>query len=181
MEVQLRNWRPIPRVLPAGYSFVPWRQDLVELHADAKFRSFRGEIDAAVFPCLGDAGGCRRLMEDISSRMGFCREATWLIRWNDPRGDGEGEWCGTIQGVRDGFDVGGVQNLGICPDHRGRGLGTALLLRALDGFWSTGVRRVYLEVTALNEGAVRLYQRLGFRCSKTVYKAVEAPLAEVSP
>jgi ribosomal protein S18 acetylase RimI-like enzyme len=29
-----------------------------------------------------------------------------------------------------------------------------------------------LEVTAQNEGAVRLYRRLGFRRIKTLYKAV---------
>ena len=33
-----------------------------------------------------------------------------------------------------------------------------------------------LEVTARNEGAIRLYRRLGFRCRKTVYKAVGPPL-----
>ena len=30
------------------------------------------------------------------------------------------------------------------------------------------------EVTAQNEGAIRLYRRLGFRRRKTVYKAVMA-------
>ena len=38
---------------------------------------------------------------------------------------------------------------------------------------SAGIGRVYLEVTAQNEGALRLYRRLGFVTVKTVYKAVE--------
>ena len=33
--------------------------------------------------------------------------------------------------------------------------------------------RAFLEVTAQNDGAVRLYRRLGFRRRKTLYKAVE--------
>jgi len=33
--------------------------------------------------------------------------------------------------------------------------------------------RAFLEVTAENVGAIRLYQRLGFRNVRTVYKAVE--------
>jgi ribosomal protein S18 acetylase RimI-like enzyme len=32
---------------------------------------------------------------------------------------------------------------------------------------------VYLEVTAQNDGAVKLYNRLGFRRTKTLFKAVE--------
>jgi ribosomal protein S18 acetylase RimI-like enzyme len=30
-----------------------------------------------------------------------------------------------------------------------------------------------LEVTAQNDGAIRLYRRLGFRRTKTIYKAVQ--------
>jgi ribosomal protein S18 acetylase RimI-like enzyme len=45
------------------------------------------------------------------------------------------------------------------------------------GFRDAGIRRVYLEVTAQNTGAVRLYQRLGFRLIKTVYKAADVAYA----
>ena len=54
-----------------------------------------------------------------------------------------------------------------------RGLGAALLLKALHGFRNAGLGRAFLEVTAQNDGAVRLYHRLGFRRRKTVYKTVE--------
>jgi hypothetical protein len=43
----------------------------------------------------------------------------------------------------------------------------------LRGFRQAGLRRAYLEVTAQNEGAIRLYRRLGFVKVRTVYKAVE--------
>ena len=69
--------------------------------------------------------------------------------------------------------LGAIQNLGIVPAHRGRGLGTCLLERALEGFRQAGLARVFLEVTADNEGAIRLYRRLGFRVVKTVFKAAE--------
>ena len=64
--------------------------------------------------------------------------------------------------------------MGITPEYRNRGLGTALLYQSLEGFRRAGVARVYLEVTAENTGAMRLYRRLGFVTVKTVYKAVEA-------
>jgi hypothetical protein len=48
-----------------------------------------------------------------------------------------------------------------------------MLLMALEGFRRAGLRRAFLEVTAQNEGAIKLYRRLGFWKARTVYKAVE--------
>lgn len=159
-----------------GYHLLPWRDSLLEAHVEAKYQSFRFEIDANVFPCLGERDGCRRLMEEISGRQGFCRGATWLLVWQPSPGD-EPTYCGTIQGIRDRRGVGSIQNIGITPPHRGSGLGTQLLHRALTGFSEAGLRRARLEVTAQNSGALRLYHRLGFRTTKTVYKAVEVAYA----
>ena len=75
--------------------------------------------------------------------------------------------------------VGPIQNVGITPAHRGRGLGTVLLWHSLAGFQRAGIDRVFLEVTAHNSGACRLYERLGFRRTKVVYKASEVAYAEV--
>jgi ribosomal protein S18 acetylase RimI-like enzyme len=50
------------------------------------------------------------------------------------------------------------------------------MYHALEGFQRRGLERVYLEVTADNEGAIRLYRRMGFVSVKTVFKAVEANL-----
>ncbi|MCA9172125.1 MAG: GNAT family N-acetyltransferase [Planctomycetales bacterium] len=83
------------------------------------------------------------------------------------------EYCGTIQGIADEQRCGGIQNLGVIPEHRGLGLGRLLLLKALEGFWLAGLQRASLEVTAQNVAAINLYRNLGFRRVKTVYKAVE--------
>jgi ribosomal protein S18 acetylase RimI-like enzyme len=165
----LRIRRPAP--LPSGYRFVPWNEALLDVHARTKYHAFRDEIDAVVFPCLGDPEGCRRLMREIRDKAGFLPLATWLI----VRGDSPAavDWCGTIQGVVDETGAGSIQNIGIVPGHRGIGLGTALIERALAGFRDWGAARATLEVTADNSGAVRLYQRLGFRRQRTVYKVVD--------
>lgn len=159
-----------------GYRFVSWRPELIDAHAAVKFQSFRHELDANVFPCLGEAEGCRRLMIEISKRDGFLGVATWLAEYHDFETDTYIP-IGTVQGVCDREGLGSIQNLGIVPEHRGQGIGSALLKRAMEGFTKAGLDQAYLEVTAQNEAAIRLYLRLGFRISKTVYKAVEVPVA----
>jgi ribosomal protein S18 acetylase RimI-like enzyme len=98
--------------------------------------------------------------------------ATWLAAFESRDRQGL-EYCGTIQGIADHSGMGAIQNLGVTPEHRSIGLGSVLLLKALQGFKAAGLRRTFLEVTAQNEGAIRLYQRLGFVKARTVYKAVE--------
>ncbi len=167
MEIDLRDAPPVPP-LPPGYEWLCWDDSLLGLHAEVKFHSFHDEIDAAVFPSLSSRNGCYYLMGEIRRRPGFIPEATWLV------GCAEG-YCGTVQGIRERTGLGAIQNLGVVPLHRDRGLGTALLLQALHGFYRAGLSRAFLEVTAQNESAVRLYQRLGFRFRKTLYKAVNPP------
>ena len=169
MEIDLTDWDGAIE-LPEGYRFVPWDASLVMTHGDVKYRCFAMELDVNVFPSLGSRKGCRRLMRQISEKDNFVAEATWLVAH---RG-GEPDFCGTIQGVRDDDGVGSIQNLGITAPHRGMGLGTLLIHRALAGFRSVGILLARLEVTAENDGAVRLYHRLGFRQVRTLYKAAEA-------
>lgn len=166
MELELWDAPPAPP-LPEGYAFIPWHDGLLSDHAETLFASFAETIDAVVFPSLGDRSGCYFLMTEISRKSGFLPGATWLLA-------GPSGHCGTVQGVRDAGGVGAIQNLGIVPGCRNRGLGSVLLAQALEGFRRAGLKRALLEVTAQNEGAIRLYRRLGFRRRKTVYKAVVA-------
>ncbi len=199
MEIDLLEPRPQQPEIPPGYRLIPWQADLVQWHAEAKFHSFRSEIDANVFSCLGEMSGCLRLMSEIARKEGFLPSATWLLAY-DPQACSNSEheipdvaiqtdswdtssvvpgnlndWvmCGTVQGIRDRTGMGAIQNLGIVPEHRGLGLGSVLLERALAGFRQAGLTQAFLEVTAQNQGAIRLYRRLGFVSTRTVYKAVE--------
>jgi ribosomal protein S18 acetylase RimI-like enzyme len=166
MEIDLRP--PLPPVpdVPEDYLLIPWDDGLLARHADTKWRCFRDEIDSEVFPSLAEQAGCLKLMEAIRYRPGFCAGATWLLACGL-------EYVGTIQGVRDAHGHGAIQNVGIDPRHRGRGLGSLLVLRALHGFREVGVVKAVLEVTARNGGALELYRRLGFRARRTVYKTAE--------
>ncbi|MGP4844396.1 GNAT family N-acetyltransferase [Marinobacter sp. 1Y8] len=54
-----------------------------------------------------------------------------------------------------------LQEIQIGPDHQGRGLGTTLLLELIADARSRGVP-VRLQVLHANDGARRLYERMGF-------------------
>jgi len=164
MELPLDRPFDVP-TLPAGFSFVSWKEHLTDTHGDVKFRCFVGDLDSQVFPNLGSLIGCRQLMRSIRSHPGFCPKATWLI-------SGPDGYAGTVQGVIDPGRYGGLQNLGVVPEYRGVGLGTALLLQCLEGFRVAGARTAYLEVTADNIHAIRLYRRFGFRNTRANYRPI---------
>ena len=60
-----------------------------------------------------------------------------------------------------------INNVAILPGLRGLGIGTALMMRVFAEAQRLGARRATLEVRASNEGARRLYERLGFYVAGT--------------
>ena len=73
-------------------------------------------------------------------------------------------WCDiTRMAKRVVFAHRGTLAIGILPEYRGRGLGQALMTRALTAARQAGVLRVELQVRADNARAIALYRRLGFR------------------
>ena len=136
MEIDLGRQLPEP-VPPPGYRLIAWNPHLIVAHAETKYHSFRTEIDANVFPCLGDYDGCVRLMSEIARKDGFLPGAPgcWRSMRSIPTSPttSPAGCCGTIQGIRDRSGMGAIQNLGIVPEHRGRGLGSCLMLKALAG------------------------------------------------
>lgn len=159
-------------------TYLPWSEKLIGMHSHAKWESFRFEIDASVFPCLGDLEGCKQLMRDLAQRSNFVPQATWLAIGH-PANDLEMP-AGTIQGLgldgKLGGKLGAIQNIGVVPAFRGKGIGQELLLLALRGFRESGCTEVQLEVTVHNLGAIRLYESIGFRYDGTVFKVGNVPI-----
>jgi [ribosomal protein S18]-alanine N-acetyltransferase len=155
--------------LPASVELVPWSQSLVREHGRAKYASFHEEMDASIFPCLSNKESCIRLMRDLADRNDFAPQATWLAIYQAP-GDTKAQPIGTIQGLRTDSNAGALQNIGIVPEFRGSGIGSALIRQALRGFQALGCNLASLEVTVKNSAAIRLYERLGFERVDTVFK-----------
>lgn len=162
-----RDFTPPPA--PPAVGFSSWQTSLLRTHAAVKYQAFCNEIDAIVFPCLGRLDGCTKLMHDIASRSNFVPEATVLASCAFQT-DQPPTPVATIQGLRHNDEDGAIQNIGVIPLARGRGIAAALLKMSLHGFALAGCCRVYLEVTTQNTSAVRLYHRCGFRHVETLFK-----------
>jgi mycothiol synthase len=80
----------------------------------------------------------------------------WLLAWDREQ----------VAGALVAFDYGDagfVRELGVLKPWRGKGVGSALLLRSFEEFRSRGQPRVILGVDAENESAIVLYERVGMR------------------
>ncbi len=67
--------------------------------------------------------------------------------------------------VEDG--LGWITQMGVRPEWRGKGLGEALLVRAMKLFAAEGIETAALEVATNNPQARALYERLGFTISSS--------------
>jgi ribosomal protein S18 acetylase RimI-like enzyme len=73
----------------------------------------------------------------------------------------DGEPVGAIWVSRDGREI-RLADLALLPAHRGSGIGTALIRELTDESDRTG-KPLRLQVLGVNQGALRLYQKLGFK------------------
>lgn len=158
--------------LPADFYARAWHPTLLDAFARTHYLSFRDETDARLFSSFKTLAGSRRVVEYIVGKRGFVPGATWIVEYM-PRGGVKPVYCASIQGALDAKGHGAVQNIGVVPDFRGRGLAAHCLLRALEGFRQAGVPVVHLEVTATNEDALRLYHGVGFVVTRSFQRKAQ--------
>lgn len=78
-----------------------------------------------------------------------------------PGAEARGKPVGYI-GIWIVIDEGHITNVAVHPDYRSRGVGRKLLVAIGELAGAKGASRLTLEVRRSNNGAQRLYQRLGF-------------------
>jgi ribosomal protein S18 acetylase RimI-like enzyme len=164
MGCDLRTPPPPPEgLLPPGVEVRPLRRDDLQIAAEIIFRSHVGSVDAALNLTYSTPSSCRVFVDTLVVRSGcgrFDPEASRLA---------EAPWgpIGVLIASRLARTNGHICQVSITPEAQGRGLGTTLLTTALRAFHEQGLASATLSVTAANDRAHRLYERLGFRVRRS--------------
>lgn len=154
-----REWfGPVP---PAGIAFERWSEQQMEPAAQLIARAYRGHVDSEINDQYRSQPGARRFLHNIVQYPGcgaFYQPAAMMAVDLKTR-----ELCGISLTSLVEPAVGHVTQICVAPDRRGLGIGSELLWRSIRALCEAGCDAVSLTVTAANSGAVRLYERIGFR------------------
>lgn len=63
---------------------------------------------------------------------------------------------------------GHIVSVAVMPDNRHKGVGQALINKAIVGMRLYNAKQCYLEVRMTNESAISVYKRLGFETTRTI-------------
>jgi ribosomal protein S18 acetylase RimI-like enzyme len=97
---------------------------------------------------------------------------TYLVAWDrdEPVGHAHLAWTGTKLGVPE------IQDVYVLPERRRQGVGTELTRAAERLVAARGLRRLSIGTSVDNEGALRLYRRLGYGDSELPPQRVRGPI-----
>jgi ribosomal protein S18 acetylase RimI-like enzyme len=129
--------------------------------AELLYGAYHNHVDAAINDQYGSLAGATRLLDNILHHQGcgeFLEQASKVALHRLTR-----RLAGvlTVTAVRG--DTAHIPQIAIARTLQGIGLGTALLESAFNDLARAGYQQVSLTVTDANSGAVRLYERLGFK------------------
>ncbi len=143
-----------------GIRFQPWRESHFDDSAKLVAHAYRGHVDSEINDQYRSPAGARRFLSNIVEFPGcgvFFPAASYAAF-----DVSTGLLCGISLASLVAREAGHVTQLCVAPSHRNAGLGSDLLRRSLLAFAAHGCRSASLTVTAANEGALRLYERMGF-------------------
>lgn len=161
--------------LPSHFIWTPWHPIFSEIHAQLLHYSFQNSVDGHIFPTYGQYDSCKYLIATSSSSKHFLPLSTWLIqrkRTAKNPSDCLTTPCAAIQSIRISKEIGQIQNVSTLPMFRHKGLGRALIMKALVGFLHSEQTVASLEVTVENTEAVCMYEAIGFRPVRLFYTEV---------
>ena len=151
-EIEIRPWTEADYQPTAGVITACYR-DHVDSEINDQYRSVNGSLrflhNIVRFPGCG-------LFDAESSFVAYNRALRMLV--------------GVILCSRIRHDAGHVTQVCVLPEYRSHGIGDALMHRAAQALRAQGLNLLTLTVTQANDGAVHLYQRLGF-ATKHVFDA----------
>ena len=165
MLADLTAMPELPAGRAAGQVFI---EHWAEHHHDEAARvisaAYQGHIDSQINNQYNSIAGARRFLRNIVEYPGcgsFFAPASFLAFER-----GSAEACGMSLASLVAPDIGHITQICVLPRVQGTGVGYELLRRSLGALRGYGCRKVSLTVTATNDNAVRLYERVGFHTAR---------------
>ena len=138
-----------------------WHDHYGDAVAQLIAAAYEGHVDSRINDQYRSQAGARRFLHNIVQYPGcgmFYRPASFAAF--DPL---TGRMCGVSLASIVAPDTGHITQICVAPPVRGTGIGHELLRHSLMTLREMGCSVASLTVTAANEDAVKLYERVGFR------------------
>jgi ribosomal protein S18 acetylase RimI-like enzyme len=138
-----------------------WTEQHLDEAAELIARSYELHVDSHINDQYRSVAGARRFLHNIIQYPGcgvFHAPAAMMAL-----SPGSRRICGISLTSLVAARVGHITQICVAPERRGQGIGSELLWRSARAFAERGCNAVSLTVTASNHGAIRLYERIGFR------------------
>ncbi|MEO8128440.1 MAG: GNAT family N-acetyltransferase [Bryobacteraceae bacterium] len=154
--------------LPGGrametHLFEPWTDRRQDEAAKLIAQAYEGHVDGTINDQYRSVSGAKRFLLNIVQYPGcgsFFGPASYVAL------NASGELVGISLASLVSEDSGHITQICVSPEERKTGTGYEMLRRSLLSLAEHGCRKTSLTVTASNQDAIRLYQRMGFRAMR---------------
>jgi ribosomal protein S18 acetylase RimI-like enzyme len=147
-------------IRPDDFFLIPWDHQRDRDAAELLHNTYRQHVDAAINDQYNSQAGAARLIENIVHQQSCGEFSPGLSRLAIHRRSQSLAGILTVTTVRP--HTAHIPQVAVARTFQGRGLGTLLIESLLEELTPQGYQELTLTVTDTNEGAVRLYERLGF-------------------
>jgi ribosomal protein S18 acetylase RimI-like enzyme len=149
----------------SGLRISRWHDRYFDPCAKLIFLAYANHIDGDINDQYRSKSGALRFLKNIILLPGcgqFVPGASFVLHM-----PGSDELLGAVLTSEVSPGVGHTTQLCVIPGHQGHGLGRALMVTAVDALRGLKFHELTLTVTSVNDTAVRLYEKLGFRTLKS--------------
>jgi ribosomal protein S18 acetylase RimI-like enzyme len=160
--------------VPPGLRLAAWDDGHFEACARLIASAYAGHVDSAINDQYQSRSGAMKFLKNIVILPGcgrFQPEASFVVHAGEKYRAGN-ELAAAVLASEVSKGVGHITQICVQPQHRGMGLGLRLMESSIQAMKSRRFHALSLTVTRANAGAVRLYERIGFRTVKSFPAAV---------
>ncbi|HEV2492898.1 MAG TPA: GNAT family N-acetyltransferase [Terriglobia bacterium] len=160
MAVPLKQRPVVAGPLVNAFALEPWERKHDRAVSRLVYHAYRAHVDSIINDQYSSVEGTTRLVDNIIHHHGcgeYLRENS-LVAVHKPTRKLAAMLA--LTAVRP--STAHIPQVAVAREFQGRGLGTAMMGHAFGELAQAGYQEVSLTVTDENEGAVQLYERLGF-------------------